>query len=360
MKREQYNKSNPPGAYSRSFIRTGDSRDAHTESGRIEAGGLRMNHWLVVTSAANFRHDRENLNFSMQGLPARVKKSVRRMHIGDRVVYYIMALHKFGATATITGEYIEEMSKIWTDEDEMWPARRPSKPDLVLQDDELLDAKKLIPNLTFIEKKQVWGVYFQGSIRTIPEDDFRLIESEMRKIISDRHKIGEQSPVPSIEGRRCEKDYEDLIMGLPLQTKTLHDRLGEMLEQIGSWLDFNTQVRHKITPDHAYELDVAWLRSKNPELAIEIQISGNLTEAKDRLAHARKFNYRKVVLVIRESQMERLNLLMKHEHDLRNWMEAWSIGSIYEMYVAGETFFKYYHRLIEAVYKDKSKLALVD
>lgn len=32
---------------------------------------------------------------------------------------------------------------------------------------------------------------------------------------------------------------------------------------------------------------------------------------------------------------------------------------VYEMYVVGELFFKYYRRLIEAVYKDKRELELV-
>ena len=79
--------------------------------------------------------------------------------------------------------------KLWTDDDEIWPARRPSKPDIVLEDDELIDSKKLVPDLSFIEIKDVWGVYFQGSIRAIPEDDFRLIESEMKKIIAERSEV---------------------------------------------------------------------------------------------------------------------------------------------------------------------------
>ena len=132
-----------------------------------------------------------------------------------------------------------------------------------------------------------------------------------------------------------------------------------MLEAIGTWMDYNTHTRHKITPEHAYELDVAWLSAKNPEVAIEVQISGNLTEAKDRLAQARKFNYRKVIMVLREKDLDRLNQIMKHEPDLRSWMEAWSIGAIYEMYNAGETFFKFYRKLKEAVYKDKRDLDLV-
>jgi len=318
-----------------------------------------MKYWLVVTSAANFRHDRDALRFKAQGLPLRHRKKVQKMSDGDRVAYYIMGLQRFGATATITGDYYEDHSKLWTDKKEMWPARRPSEPDLVLQDDELVDAKRLVGMLGFIVRKDVWGTYLQGSLREIPEEDFRLIESELRKAIADRPVSTKQLSVKG-DGKKTEKAYEKAIMSLPLQAKSLHDRIGEMLELIGSWLDYNTQTRHKITPDHAYELDVAWLRGKNPEIAVEMQISGNLTEAKDRLAHARKFNYRKVILVVREGEMKRLNTLMRHEHDLRCWMEAWSIGSVYEMYTAGKRFNDYYKRLIESVYKDKHSLELIE
>jgi hypothetical protein len=223
----------------------------------------------------------------------------------------------------------------------------------------LIDAKKLVPDLKFIGNKENWGTYFQGSIKRIPEEDFKLIESEMKKLISERSTL---EPPLLIKQRvtLTEIEYEQKIMELPLQANSLHDRLGEMLEQIGSWMDYNAQTRHKIIPGHAYELDVAWLSGKNPEVAIEIQISGNLTEAKDRLAHARKFNYRKVILILKSADLQRLNLIMKHEPDLRSWMEAWSIGSIYEMYTAGEKFLNYYRKLREAIYKDKKELELVE
>ena len=319
-----------------------------------------MNFWLVVTSPENFRHDRENIGFKYQGLPHRFRKQVQRMQIGERVVYYIMKLQKFGAIVSIVGDYFyDDKSKIWTDADEIWPARRLSKPDIVLGDDELIDAKKLVPDLSFIKNKEFWGTYFQGSIKTIPEEDFRLIESEMKKVVAERPENKMIVQNDSETKLVSETDYEKLIKQLPLQSNSLHDRIGEMLETIGSWMDYNTQTRHKITPDHAYELDVAWLSGKNPEVAIEIQISGNLTEAKDRLAQARKFNYRKVIMVLKEQDLKRLNLLMKHEPDLRSWMEAWSIGAVYEMYKSGENFFRYFRKLKEAVYKDKKELQLI-
>ncbi len=139
-----------------------------------------MTHWLVVTSAANFRHDRDVLGFTNQGLPIRYRKSLRRMSVGDRVVYYIMGIQKFGATATITGDYFEDATRLWTDRDETWPARRPSRRDIVLKDEELLDARRLVSGLSFVANKNAWGASFQGSIREIPEEDFAFIESRMR------------------------------------------------------------------------------------------------------------------------------------------------------------------------------------
>jgi len=316
-------------------------------------------YWMVVTSLKNFRHDREVLNFKSQGVPHRYRKQVKKMKPEDRVVYYVMGMQKFGAIATITGSYYHDENKLWTDDNEMWPSRCPSKPYIVLQEDEFVDAKKLVPDLSFIENKDHWGVYFQGSLRSIPEQDFKLIESEMKKIFSERtgEDIIEKERVTN--DIRSEKDYCDAVMNLHLQSNSLHDRIGEMLEQIGTWMDYNAQTRHKINHDHAYELDVAWLSGKNPEIAIEIQISGNITEAKDRLAQARKFNYRKVIMVLKEADLDRLNKIMKHEHDLRNWMDAWSIGSIYEMYKAGKEFFNYYRNLRASSYKDKNELELI-
>ena len=182
----------------------------------------------------------------------------------------------------------------------------------------------------------------------------------MKKIIADRIPGDNEKPVKGAKMETMsEMQYEEEIMKLPFVENSLHDRIGKMLDQIGTWMDFNSQTRYKITPDHAYELDVAWLSGKNPEIAFEIQIGGNLTEAKDRLAQARKFNYRKVIMVLKEKDLTRLNKMMKHEPELRNWMDIWSVESVYQMYLSGESFFQYYKKLSDSSYKEKSKLEFV-
>ena len=69
--------------------------------------------------------------------------------------------------------------------------------------------------------------------------------------------------------------------------------------------------------------------------------------------------YRKTLVLITESELGRLNSLMRYGPELSSWMEAWSIGAVFEMYTAGELFFKCYRRLIEATYEDKRELELV-
>jgi predicted RNA-binding protein len=268
--------------------------------------------WLICTSQVNFQVDRQN-NFSVEGFRARNRRLVSEVKPGDKFVVYINQLQRFGATLQATGKpYTDEQTKIWVEQDEMWPCRFTTKPIVILEDDELLDAKKLVAQLSFItdEQKRVnWGLAFHQSLRKIPADDFELIECEM-------------------------------------------------LETLGSRMEYNSYTNHRVTPEHAVELDVAWLDKRSPEIAIEVQIGGNLIEAKDKLAQARKFNYRKAIMVIEQVQLPRLNAIIKFD-ELVDWMEAWSIQAVYQLYTAGMSFLDLYERLRESRYKKKTEVEFV-
>jgi predicted RNA-binding protein len=306
------------------------------------------NYWLISTTPEDFEIDRQ-IDFSNQGLKERNKKMVKQFKLGDRVVYHITKISKIGAIATVTsGYYYDDKNRIWADETEIWPVRTKSEPYLVLEDDELLDLKKLVKDLSFIKNKVNWGIYLRGSLRKLPEEDYQLIESEMRKIISRRTE--KKVEIEKETGLKTEKDYSEAIMKLSLNSRTLHDRIGEMLQNVGSWMGYNTNTRSKISTNSAYELDVAWLSGKNPEVAIEVQISGS--------KEAREFNYRKVILVIEEGQITRLNKEIRYD-SIRNWLDAWSIKSVYELYTNGQQFFQLYDRLKEARYRERKELELV-
>lgn len=314
--------------------------------------GIKAKYWLICTSPENFQVDRA-ANFTVEGFKPSQRRTVQKVRPGDKFVYYINKLQRLGAISVATTGYYHDETKVWVEEDELWPCRFKIKPEIILPEDQMLDVKGLVPGLSFITDKQKqtnWGLAFHQSLRTIPEEDFALIESEMRKILV--------KPTPGGIASVRESEAKKKVMGLPLQAKSLHDRLGEMLQSIGTWMGYNSITRHKVTPEHAIELDVAWLQGKNPEVAIEVQIGGNLTEAKDRLSQAKKFNYRKVIIVIEEGQLDRLNALLKFD-ELRPWLDAWSIGAVYRLYTSGESFFDLYDRLQESRYRERTAVEFV-
>lgn len=308
---------------------------------------------LLLTSRENFEVDRRR-NFDIEGFNERWKKTVESVKQGDKFIYYIKGSRRVAAiTEAISEPFYDDKTRIWVEKDEIWPYRFKTRPLLVLEDDEWLDIKGLISQLNFITPKQKatsWAIAFHLSLKEIPQEDFELIESEMRK----------RKAVPSFSKSDLTEDKaKQAIMVEPnLESKSLHDRIGEMLEIVGSKMGFNSFTRHKVTPEHAVELDVAWLQGKNPEVAIEIQIGGNIVEAKDKLTQARKFNYRKVIMVIEESQLPRLNAIVKFD-ELIDWMDAWSIPAVYRLYSTGVSFLGLYERLIESRYKKKSEVEFV-
>lgn len=318
-----------------------------------------LRYYIITTSPGNFERDRETINFTVQGLKDKHIKTVQKWKPGDRIIYYINKIGKFGAIAEIVSGYYRDTSKIWTEEDELWPSRAKSKPIIVLEKDEFLDVRRYVDKLSFIKDKfspDHWGLAFQGSVREIPEEDYQFIESEMRKITSIV-KLKTRKELPKLK-LKTEADYIEAIKNLPLESKSLHDRIGEMFAAIGSWMGYNTYTRQKITPEHNQELDVTWHDGKNPAVAIEVQDKGSLPSAIANLTQAKKFNYRKVIIVIKQNQLKELNDRIKFD-EIRFWLDAWSIKSVYEAYKSGESFFGLYENIEESRYRYREALELV-
>lgn len=133
---------------------------------------------------------------------------------------------------------------------------------------------------------------------------------------------------------------EAIMTNAELVGDSLHDRIIDMLAQIGKWMGYVAEKGYKVPPDSPYQIDVVWLDRDLLEVAVEVQVGGSETEAKDRLVHAKRFGVRKVIVVSAPESINRLKNLCRYEPDLKNWLEIWSIPKVYQMYLSGRQFFE--------------------
>jgi hypothetical protein len=154
-----------------------------------------------------------------------------------------------------------------------------------------------------------------------------------------------RSPLISPTAQAQFEDVRAAIITEPrLKGSSLHERIVDMLLQIGGWSGYEAKGSYKVEPQSPYILDAVWLNDGEVEVAIEVHDGGNETEAKDRLKQAMRFGARKVVIVSVPNAVTRLRNVCRFEAELKNWLEIWSINRIYRMYCNGYEFFEDFRR----------------
>lgn len=142
-------------------------------------------YWMVASSLENF-HITRDLNFTIQGMMSRQRRKAQRMEPGDRVVYYITGVQRFGATATVTSKCTEDHEPIWKSEGKPddFPWRVNIRVDVALDDEQSLDAREIGPRMEYVRRwpPEYWPLAFQGNLHILPKTDFELLEQEMRKV----------------------------------------------------------------------------------------------------------------------------------------------------------------------------------
>jgi len=142
-------------------------------------------YWAVVLTPENFLITKQK-GFKLQGLKSTQKKKVRRIDVGDRMLFYITEQQVFGAVATVTSAFFEDTTKVWSSHDvnEDFRYRVNIEPDFVLEESEYIDAHQIVPRMDFVKKwiPEFWPLAFVGDLHIIPKVDLLLIESEMEKI----------------------------------------------------------------------------------------------------------------------------------------------------------------------------------
>ena len=137
--------------------------------------------WMLVSGADNFELSRA-MGFTVAGMKERHRKKVERVQLGDRVLFYLTGIQKFGGTATVTDTYYEDRgNRIWESKkagEYPYPWRFSIKPDHVLLPDQFVSAEKLLPELEWVKKWPAshWQLAFQGNVHVLSDRDFATIE----------------------------------------------------------------------------------------------------------------------------------------------------------------------------------------
>ena len=143
-----------------------------------------MTYWIVVGSPENFRIAIER-GFDLFGFKSTRRRETSAMRPGDKLIFYLTGVMRFGGIASVTSETFEDHTPVFRSEKkpgEDYPFRVQTSAELILDEEDWLDVKEWAPQLAYTKKwpPEHWRLAFQGNLHQIPESDYRLLEREMR------------------------------------------------------------------------------------------------------------------------------------------------------------------------------------
>ena len=157
------------------------------------------NFWMIANNERNFRITQER-GFSVMGLKSQHRRKVQRISEDDRILLYVTHIRRFVATVTATSDYFESDEAIWEREGRAgFPYRVNIRPEIVLKDEQFMDANLIAPRLEYVKRwaPEDWYMAFQGNLHLLPKSDFLLIEEEMKKLHFGR----DYQPTPVVPTR---------------------------------------------------------------------------------------------------------------------------------------------------------------
>jgi len=141
-----------------------------------------VTYWIVVGSEENMRIA-ESRGFDVFGFKSTRRNEVSRMRQGDRLIFYLTKIMKFGGIAEVTSEYFEDHSKVFKSEKkpgEDYPFRVKAKAEIILAPEQYLDVREIAPALAFTQRwGDNWRLAFQGNLHEIPGEDYEKIVALM-------------------------------------------------------------------------------------------------------------------------------------------------------------------------------------
>jgi predicted RNA-binding protein len=141
--------------------------------------------WILTGSLENFRATRDH-GFRVIGAKERRRRLAEGIEPGDTIVFYVTGVQAFGGIVRVVGEMYEDRTPLWPGKPkkpDAYPWRFETEPVLVLEEDSFVPAEELAGELEHVRKwpREHWQLAFQGQLRTVGQDDARLLERRIRE-----------------------------------------------------------------------------------------------------------------------------------------------------------------------------------
>lgn len=152
-----------------------------------------MNYWLFTVTQKKVDGNvltpeqilEQRLNDKFWGLGERTPNR-RNIKKGDKVVFYLgNPAMVFAATAILDSDSFtlsDTQRNQFSHDMELYRSDYGVHLETIQRWETPRVVKDMLPNLKFIENKENWGAYFQGGVRQLSEDDFRVITENRRSI----------------------------------------------------------------------------------------------------------------------------------------------------------------------------------
>jgi predicted RNA-binding protein len=141
-----------------------------------------MTYWIVVGSAENYEIAKER-GFDMFGFKSTRRRESADMQPGDKLIFYLTGVMKFGGIANVESEVYEEHTPVFKSEKkpgEDYPYRVKTSPDMLLDESQWLDVKEYATRLEMTRRRgEHWRLAFQGNLHKISDEDYRTIADDV-------------------------------------------------------------------------------------------------------------------------------------------------------------------------------------
>jgi predicted RNA-binding protein len=142
---------------------------------------IMVHYYICITNEQNWEVVK---NQKVWGVPQRSMHEIAKVKPNDVLIFYVKQRKVFGIFRVITELFKSDERMFGTAgfaKEETFRNRISLEPKVVLK--EPIDFRELVPKLKFITQKHKWGLHFWGkAMRTIPNEDYKIIESSIRAV----------------------------------------------------------------------------------------------------------------------------------------------------------------------------------